>query len=210
MKRMTMAILASLLALATGASATTQATGTNTVAPKMNMTVNIQKAVSLTLKTGNAAVAHCAVTGAGGGADYNMDFGTVDALGINGGNCNKINPANPGVDNAIYWSDYQITPVFTSHTASSGTTVTAQVTTDFGGSHNVFVVRDALNSSTVPAAATDFTAMGVASADSIGGGSITNGAALTRFIGVAVKPDNNATVLQGSQTATVTFTLTVQ
>ena len=67
MKRMTMAILASLLALATGASATTQAAGSNvvSVAPTMNMSVNILKAVSLTLKTGNAAVAHCAVTGAG-------------------------------------------------------------------------------------------------------------------------------------------------
>jgi hypothetical protein len=32
---------------------------------------------------------------------------------------------------------------------------------------------------------------------------------LNRFIGVAVKPDNGATVLQGAQSATVTFTMTV-
>ena len=45
-----------------------------------------------------------------------MNFGTVDALGINAGNCNKFAPTTPGTTNAIYWSDYNLNPVFTSQT----------------------------------------------------------------------------------------------
>lgn len=198
-----------LMAFSTAAFAATTATNTNTVSPTLQISATIQKAVQLTLSTGTAAVTHCTVTPTGGTPDYTMDFGTVDALGVNAGNCNKFNPANPGVDNAIYWSDYNVTPIFTSHTATSGTTITAQVTTNFGVS-NIFIVRDAANSSTVPASAAAFTALSTATADTIAGPGVTSGTALTRFIGVAVTPANGATVGQGSQTAIVTFTLTVQ
>jgi hypothetical protein len=119
-------------------------------------------------------------------------------------------PATPAVSDAIYWTDYQVTPVFTSHNAVSGTTVTAQVTTDFAAPHNVYLVRDTANSSTVPAGVGSFAALGVSSADTIGAAGVASGTALTRFIGVAVKPANGATVLTGAQSATVTFTLTVQ
>ncbi|PYY20406.1 MAG: hypothetical protein DMG60_00455 [Acidobacteria bacterium] len=211
MKRMTLAVLAALLMIASTSFAATQAANTNTVAPTLNISATIQKAVSLTLATGTTGgVTHCAVVASGGASDYTMDFGTVDALGINGGNCNKFNPATPGVTDAIYWTDYQVTPVFTSHTAVSGTTVTARVTTDFAAPHNIYVVRDTANSSTVPAGVGSFSAMGTGSADTVGAAGVASGTALTRFIGVAVKPDNGATVLQGAQTATVTFTLTVQ
>ena len=88
--------------------------------------------------------------------------------------------------------------------------MTAQVTTDFAAPHNVYVVRDTANSSTVPAGVGSFSALGVGSADMIGAAGVASGTALTRFIGVAVKPDNGGTVLTGAQTATVTFTLTVQ
>jgi len=211
MKRLTFAILATLLTMVSTSFAATQAAGAATVAPTLNVSATIQKAVSLTLSTGTTGgVSHCSVVAGGGSPDYTMNFGTVDALGINGGNCNKFNPATPGVSDAIYWSDYQVTPVYTSHNAVSGTTVTAQVTTDFAAPHNVYVVRDTANSSTVPAGVGSFSALGVGSADTIGAAGVASGTALTRFIGVAVKPDNGGTVLTGAQTATVTFTLTVQ
>src|SRR5690242_16868337 len=200
-----------MMTLATAAFAGTTATNSNTVSPTLQISATIQKAVQLTLSTGTAAVTHCTVTPTGGTPDYTMNFGTVDALGINAGNCNKFNPANPGVDNAIYWSDYNVTPVFTSHTATSGTTISAQVTTNFGVS-NIFIVRDSANSSAVPAGAGSFTAMATAPADTIAGNPpcVTSGTALTRFIGVAVTPATGATVGTGAQSATVTFTLTVQ
>jgi hypothetical protein len=174
----------------------------------MTVSATIQKAVSLTLSTGTSTATHCAVA-AGGGSDYAMNFGSVDALAINNGNCNKFAPTTPGSTNAIYWSDYTLLPVFSSHTSVSGTTITAQVTTDFAAPHNVFIVRDSANSSTVPSAVGQFTAMGTSSADTIGAAGVVSGTSLTRFIGVAITPANGA-VLTGAQTATVTFTLTVQ
>jgi hypothetical protein len=138
-----------------------------------------------------------------------MDFGTVDALAINNGNCNKFAPATPGTSNAIYWSDYNLLPVFTSHTSVATTTITARATTDFAAPHNIVIMRDSANSSTVPTGVGQFTAMGTSSADTIGAAGVVSGTSLTRFIGVAVAPDNGA-VLTGAQTATVTFTLTVQ
>ncbi|HET9285230.1 MAG TPA: hypothetical protein VFR24_25035 [Candidatus Angelobacter sp.] len=200
-------VAVAMIALSTAAFAGTQSTNTNTVSPTLQLSINIQKAVRLTLSTGTAAVTHCAVVNNGGSPDYTMNLGTGDALGINAGNCNLFGPTNPGVDSAIYWSDYNLTPVFTNQTTTNNT-ITAQVTTNFTAA-NASIVRDSANSATVPASAASFTAMGVAAADTIATNA-TNGTALTRFIGVAIAPTNGAGTLTGAQSATVTFTLTVQ
>jgi hypothetical protein len=201
-------VVIAICAFSTAAFAGTQGANTNTVQPTLQISATVQKAIRLTLSTGTAAVTHCAVVATGGSPDYTMDFGAVDALGINAGNCNLFAPTTPGVSNAVYWSDYNLTPVFTGQAANTST-ITAQVTTDFAAPHNVLIVRDSANSNAVPANAAAFTAMGTGSADTI----VTNpasGTAVTRYIGVAVTPANGATVLAGAQSATVTFTLTVQ
>lgn len=200
-------VLMAMLVMATAAFAGTQATNTNTVSPTLQVSINIQSAVRLTLSTGTAAVTHCAVVNNGGNPDYTMSFGTGDALGINAGNCNLFGPTNPGVDSAIYWSDYNLTPVFTGQSTTNNT-ITAQVTTNFTAA-DASIVRDSANSNAVPPNAAAFTAMGVASADTIATNA-ANAAALTRFIGVAIAPTNGAGTLTGAQSATVTFTLTVQ
>ncbi|HEY6253461.1 MAG TPA: hypothetical protein VI685_26180 [Candidatus Angelobacter sp.] len=207
MKKVVIVLMAMVLMMATAAFAGTQATNTNTVSPTLQVSINIQKAVRLTLSTGTAAVTHCAVVNNGGNPDYTMNFGTGDALGINAGNCNLFGPTNPGVDSAIYWSDYNLTPVFTSQSTTNNT-ITAQVTTNFTAA-NASIVRDSANSNAVPPSAAAFTAMGVASADTIATNA-ANATALTRFIGVAIAPTNGAGTLTGAQSATVTFTLTVQ
>ena len=207
MKKYLLIFALAMMALSTVAFAGTQATNTNTVSPTLQVSATIQKAVRLTLSTGTAAVTHCAVVNNGGNPDYTMSFGTVDALGINAGNCNLFGPTVPGVDSAIYWSDYNLTPIFTGQSVSTNT-ITAQVTTNFTAA-NASIVRDSANSSTVPTGAAQFTAMGVASADTIATNA-ANGTALTRFIGVAIAPTNGAGTLTGAQSATVTFTLTVQ
>ena len=206
MKKFVISVIAMLLVVTPAVFAGTQGANTNTVSPTLQVSINIQKAVRLTLSTGTAAVAHCAVVNNGGNPDYTMNFGTGDALGINAGNCNLFGPANPGVDSAIYWSDYNLTPVFTNQSTTNNT-ITAQVTTNFTAA-NASIVRDSANSNTVPASAAQFTAMGVASADTIATNA-ANATALTRFIGVAVAPTNGAGTLTGAQSATVTFTLTV-
>lgn len=210
MKRHITIILAVLVA-ATLAHAGTQAANNNTVSPTLQVTANVQKAVQLTLSTGTVATTHCAVV-PGSGTDYKMDFGTVDGLGINAGSCNKFAPTTPGVTNAVYWSDYTLTPSFSSQSVSTNT-ITAQVTTTFGGvangTTNLIIVRDTANSSTLPASAASFSNMQSAAADTIATNA-ANGTALTRYVGIAVTPANGATVLTGAQSATVTFTLTVQ
>ena len=201
-------VLMAVVLTATAAFAGTQATNTNTVSPTLQVSINIQSAIRLTLSTGTAAVTHCPVVPNGGNPDYTMNFGTGDALGINAGNCNVFGPTNPGVDSAIYWSDYNLTPVFTNQSTTNNT-ITAQVTTNFTAA-NASIVRDSLNSATVPANAAAFTAMGVASPDTISQNQVTgNGTSITRFIGVAIAPTNGAGTLTGAQSATVTFTLTV-
>jgi hypothetical protein len=195
-----------MMALSTAAFAGTTS-NSNTVSPTLQVSATIQSAVQLTLSTGTAAVTHCAVTPTGGTPDYTMDFGTVDALGINNGNCNKFAPTTPGTSNAIYWSDYNLNPVFTSQTVSTNT-ITAQVTTDFAAPNNIQIVRDSANSSTVPTGVASFTPVSTGTPDTI----VTNaasGSTQTRFIGVAVTPANGASVT-GAKSATVTFTLTVQ
>ena len=211
MKKYCTLAMVGMLALATSSFAATQAVNSATVSPTLVISATIQKAVSLTLSTGTTAPLHCAVVA---GADYTMTFGTVDALGISTPSCgNKIAPTVPGTDNAIYWSDYKVTPVYTSHnTGVSNTTITAAVTTDFASPHNIFVVRTTdPTSSTTPTGSGDFAALSLSpgSPDTIGAAGVVSGTALTRFIGVAVTPANGA-VLQGAQSATVTFTLTVQ
>ena len=216
MKRISLAIFVTLLTMASYSFAATQAANVATVAPTLNVSATIQKAVSLTLSTGTTAgISHCTTTASGGSPDYTMNFGTVDALGINAGGCNKFNPTTPGTTDAIYWSDYQLLPVYTSHKVFAGTTVTAQVTADFAAPNNLYVVRDTSSSNaatvTTPAGVANFTAMSTASADTIGAAGVASGTALTRFIGVGVKPLNANNVNNTTQqTATVTFTLTVQ
>src|SRR5215510_7159672 len=74
MKKYLTLLVAVLLMTATAAFAGTQATNTNTVSPTLQVSINIQKAVRLTLSTGTAAVAHCAVVNNGGNPDYTMNF----------------------------------------------------------------------------------------------------------------------------------------
>jgi hypothetical protein len=206
MKKYFMIFALGMMALSTAAFAATTATNSNTVSPTLQVSATIQSAVQLTLSTGTAAVTHCVVTPTGGTPDYTMDFGTVDALGINNGNCNKFAPTTPGTTNAIYWSDYNLNPVFTSQTTTNNT-ITAQVTTDFAAPNNIQIVRDSANSSTVPTGVASFTPVSTATADTIVTNAL-NGSTQTRFIGVQVLPTNGAGST-GAKSATVTFTLTV-
>jgi hypothetical protein len=195
--------------------AATTAVNSNTVSPTLAISATIQKSVSLTLSTGTTpALSHCAVVAGGGSPDYTMNFGTVDALAINAGNCNKFAPTNPGTTSAIYWSDYNLTPLYTSQPTVTASSITAFVSTNFSGP-NVAIVRSATaNSSTTPTNAASFSNMATAGpGDTIANAAdITaagNGGTLTRFIGVGVAPTNGPGIVVGAGTATVTFTLTV-
>jgi hypothetical protein len=177
----------------------TSATATNTVSPTLVVNVTVQKAVSLTLATGSQCVVN-----AGGSGDYNVSLGNVDALAVNAPTCgNKFAPTTPGTTNSAYYTDYTVTPSFTSQTVSTNT-ITAYVSTNFAKANLSIVQSNAL-----PASIAALTAMSTnVAAQTNVATNATSGTAITRYVGVEVAPTNGAG-LTGADSATITYTLTV-
>jgi hypothetical protein len=159
------------------------------------------KAIRLTLSTGTSGTT-CAVNTA---SDYSMNFGNVDALAINTPCGAKFAPTSPGTSAAAYYTDYQLTPTFTNQAGTSAT-VTAYVSTNFATLSSVLSVVQA-NSAPANILALPAMATSVGSQTSVGTG-LANATAVTRYVGVAVQPTNGATV-SGSDSATVTYTMTI-
>jgi len=196
-KRLTLLALTTAALSAVPAFADTQAANTNTVSPTLVVTVTIQKAIQLTLATGTG----CTVNS---GSDYSISFGNVDALGINNGCGSKFAPATPGTTNAVYYTDYRLTPTFTSQSVSTNT-LTAYVSSTFSKANLSIVKADS-----APSAVGDLTAMSTSSGSQTSlASNATSGTAITRYIGVSVAPTNGAG-LTGADSATITYTLTVQ
>lgn len=183
--------------------AATQATNTNTISPTLKINVTVQDAIQLTLST--SAIAGSCVINAGGGADYNVSFGTVDALGINPATCGSLYaPTTPGVTNSAYYSAYVLTPVFTSQAVTTNT-VKAFVSTNFAKA-NLSVVY----STAAPAGIGSLNAMGVgAGAANTLLTNAVSGTAQTQYVGVEVAPTNGSATYVGADSAIVTYTLTV-
>jgi hypothetical protein len=178
------------------AFASTDAVNTNTVSPTLVVTVTVQKAISLSLSTGTG----CTVSAA---SDYSISFGNVDALGINNGCGSKFAPATPGATNAVYYTDYRLTPVFTSQPVTTNT-LTAYVSSTFAKA-NLSIVK----SDSAPSAVGDLAAMSTSSgSQTTVATDATSGTAVTRYVGVSVAPTNGAG-LTGADSATITYTLTV-
>jgi hypothetical protein len=215
MKRL-LTITLAVLVMATASFAATTASGTNTVSPTLQITATVQSAISLTLSTGSTAgmVGHCTPT-PGTNPDYTMSFGTVDALGLSAPTCGKsfgLNgaqvPGQAGSD-AIYATDYVLTPAFAGQLGGTTGTIKAYVSTNFTPT-NLYVVYDSLSSSTLPANAAAFSPLPTTSATAQTiAPAVVSGTGVTRFIGVGVKPENGAGSSGVAASATVTYTLTI-
>ena len=218
MKKYLVLLIALLLMSASALFANTSAANTNTVSPTLVINATVQDAVMLTLKTGTlTGINHCVIA-AGGGGDYNMSFGTVDALGVNAGNCNAFAPTTPGQTPAVYYTDYQLTPAWAGLTATASATLTA-----FAAAAEAGVVVQ------IPSTSTDqsttaglnvgtWTTIGatLGAATPVVSGAVLSGAgadgtAVTRFLALSVAP--TATAVSGGGTTvstTVTFTMTIK
>jgi hypothetical protein len=153
----------------------------------------VQTAVRLTLATATGGLP---VTPA---ADFSMNFGNVNGLGFGPGAGLTTLAAAGGV---IYRTPYLLQPTFTDFTSTTATIKTF-VSTNFAHP-TILVLRDATSS---PGPYTNIgTTAGTAT-------QITNTAAnrssITRFLGLFVANTNGATAFTGSDSATLTFTLTV-
>jgi hypothetical protein len=153
----------------------------------------VQSAVRLTL---GAAAGGLTVTPA---ADYSVNFGNVNGLGFGpGAGLTTVSAAG----GAIYSTPYLLQPAFSAFTSTTATIKTF-VSTNFAHP-TILVLRDAASS---PG---PYTNIGTSAATAT---QITNTAAdrssITRFLGLFVSNINGGTAFRGSDSATVTFTLTV-
>ena len=172
---------------------------------------SVHTAIRLTL----AASTGCGLSSPTGGQDFRLDFGTVDALAVNGpcantGGAGKYAPTVPGSsDDTVYYSNYGLKTEFSSQAQNSGT-VKLQVTSNFAPNTSLSVV-DGGTASTLPAQA-GFTTTPVAptAASTIISGA-ANGTTYMRWIGVQVAHTNGASVagVGSQQSATVTYNFTV-
>ena len=153
----------------------------------------VQNAVRLTLATATGGLT---VTPA---SDFSMNFGNVNGLGFGPGAGLTTVAAAGGV---IYSTPYLLQPVFTDFTSTTATIKTF-VSTNFAHPA-ILVLRDAA------ASAGPYNNIGTTAGTAT---QITNTAAdrssVTRFLGLFVSNVNGATVFRGSDSATLTFTLTV-
>jgi hypothetical protein len=154
---------------------------------------NIQPAVGLTL-----------ATAAGGltvspGADFSMNFGNVNGIGISPSAGITIVPASGGV---IYGTPYLLQPSFSGFASTTGT-LSVYVSMNF-------VHPAILQLQNAAALGGPYTAISNSSASPT---SLTTTAAtnssLTRYIGLFVSNVNGAGAFTGSDSATLTYTLTV-
>lgn len=204
--------VAGLLALtssaAWAANTPVTATNTNTVSGTLAVKATLVKAVQLTLNTGSG----CTVSNSGGG-DFSLDFGSVDALGIStgctGAGAGKFTAVVSGVNKAVYYTDYTITPNFSNQSSASSSTLGAYVSSAFSQSGFSIV-----QSVSAPSAFGDLTAMSTSSGapTNVAGSSsnIANNTAITRYVGVLIDGASSNAPSGSSSTAVVTYTLTIQ
>jgi hypothetical protein len=194
----TLVLLVTVVLFSMAGFANTSAIGAQ-VAPTMNVQVNVQSALSLTLSTGLAGTS-CPIT-AGSGADYNVDLGNVNALMDNPGNCAAFLGAN--TSGAVWATEYQLTPQFSGFTNS---TANIRVNATAFANSNLRLVEGGTN--TFLALQAPGAAVPAAPSTSHSFTTTNNGTALSRYIGVNVAPGSGAGS-SGADTTVVTFTMTI-
>jgi hypothetical protein len=153
----------------------------------------VQSAVRLTLATATGGLT---VTP---GADFSMNFGNVNGLGFGPAAGLTTVAAAGGV---VYSTPYVLQPAFADFTSTTST-IRTFVSTTFAHP-TILILRDAA------ASAGPYNNIGTTAGTAT---QITNAAAnrssITRFVGLFVSNTNGATAFQGSDSATLTFTMTV-
>jgi hypothetical protein len=153
----------------------------------------IQSAVRLTLGTATGGLAISP------GADFSMDFGSVNGLGFSPKAGLSTVAAAGGV---VYSTPYLLQPAFS---AFRSTTATIKTFVSSPFAHpTILILRDAA------AGGGPYNNIGTTAGTAT---QITNTAAdrssVTRFLGLFVSNTNGASAFQGSDSATLTFTMTV-
>jgi len=153
----------------------------------------VQDAVQFTLGTAPGGVTISPA------ADFSMNFGNVNGLGIGPGAGLGTVSASGGV---IYDTPYLLNPAFTDFTSTTGT-LSVYVSTTFA--HPAVLHVDDSASGAGPYTAISVTAGTPTQITS----SAHDRTAVTRYLGLFVSNVNGATSFTGTDNATLTFTMTV-
>jgi len=169
----------------------------NSVIDTTTLTLNsntVQDAVQFQLGT---AVSGLTVTPA---SDYSMNFGNVNALGI-GPSAGLTTSAQAG--GIIYSTPYNLLPVFSDF---SSTTARDKVCVSTTFTHSAILQLEDSSTGSSGTFSNISTACGAATSLM---GSAANRSTITRYLGLFVSNVNGATAFNGTDTATLTYTLTV-
>jgi hypothetical protein len=172
--------------------------GTTTV--QLKLTVAVQTAVQMQLGTAPSGQT-ITFNSATSNPNYSTDFGSVNGLGINPGpNLNVV--LGQVANGSLYATPYLIEPAFSGFTSTSLTDISAYVSSNFVHS-SILKLYDSGSSNS---------GYGLIST-SVGGttltSSVTNGTNITRYLGLFVSNANGAGSFRGSDSATLTYTITV-
>jgi hypothetical protein len=151
----------------------------------------INSAIQLTLGTAGGLT-----VSPGAGTDYAVDFGTVNGLGIGPGAGLTVNNVSGGV---VYATPYLLQPAYTDQ-AKSTATITVKLTANFA--HPTVLQLDDAGSATGPFTQITTTPITITS-------TAASRTPITRYLGLFVSNTNGAGAFTGSDTATLTFTMTV-
>jgi len=158
--------------------------------------VKVENAVQLTLST---VAGNCAIT-AGGGTDYAVDFGTLNGLGIastSGGTTCASAPTVTATD-ATYTTQYQVTPKYSGFSnAGAHINITAPAFATVAS----LTLKEGPTAGPLVAVPVSGTTDQIVVASS--------GTPITRMLGITVANTNGAGTLTGSDSTTVTFTMTI-
>lgn len=151
---------------------------------------NLQTAVQLTLGTATGGLIISPAT------DFSANYGNVNGLGIGAGS--GLTPVSVS-GGTVYSTPYLIQPEF-SDFSSATATIKAVLTTNFA--HPAILQLDDSGSSGGPFTQITTTPLTITS-------TATSFSSVQRFLGLFVSNTNGGTAFTGSDTATLTFTMTV-
>jgi hypothetical protein len=165
---------------------------------------NPAETVQTALKMVLASSTGLTITPTGSTPDFTASFGNVNGLGINP--AAGLTIVNGQVANgALYTTPYLIKPTFSGFNATSGTTISTYVSTDFVHS-TILKLYDSGSSGSGYGSISKNSGLPTQITNSV-----TSGSSITRYLGLFVASTNAPGIVTGSpETATLTYTITVQ
>lgn len=165
----------------------------NTATTTLSIAITVQEAVKLQLSTATGGLTISPAS------DYSANYGSVNGLGISPAAGLTVVAASGGT---IYSTPYVITPAFSSFSSTTGS-VKAYVSANFA--HSAIL---ALNDASVVGG--PYNAISNSSGSpTVFTTSAASAAAITRYLGLFVSNANGSSAFTGSDTATLTYSLTV-